>query len=74
MKEFNEIVANIPGSTDLNQSTPEGKHFIEYWAPRITEITVKYLGTGKKVSQCTRAQVEQLSLIVDELLELVKEK
>ena len=72
MKEFNEIVMNIPGSSDINQSTPEGKQFLEYWAPRITEITVKYLGTGKKVSQCTRAQVEQLSLIVDELKDLVK--
>lgn len=74
MKEFNEIVANIPGSTDINQSTDEGKQFLEYWAPRITEITTKYLGTGKKVSQCTRAQVEQLSLIVDEIKELVKNK
>ena len=72
MKEFNEIVANIPGSTDINQTTEEGKQFIEYWAPRITEITNKYLGTGKKVAQCTRAQVEQLSLIVDELKDIVK--
>jgi hypothetical protein len=74
MKEFNDIIANIPGSSDINQSTEEGKQFLEYWAPRITEITVKYLGTGKKVSQCTRAQVEQLSLIVDELSELIKNK
>lgn len=74
MKEFNDMVANIPGSTDINQSTDEGKQFLEYWAPRITEITTKYLGTGKKVSQCTRAQVEQLSLIVDELKELIKNK
>lgn len=74
MKEFNDIIANIPGSSDINQSTEEGKQFLEYWAPRITEITVKYLGTGKKVSQCTRAQVEQLSLIVDEMNELIKNK
>jgi hypothetical protein len=74
MKEFNDIIVNIPGSSDLNQTTEEGKHFIEYWAPRITEITAKYLGTGKKVSQCTRAQVEQLSLIIDELKEIVKSK
>lgn len=72
MKEFSTIIANIPGSSDAAQSTEEGKQFAEYWAPRITEITVKYLGTGKKVSQCTRAQVEQLSLIVDELKELIK--
>lgn len=72
MTEFNNIIANIPGSSDVAQTTPEGKQFIEYWAPRITEITVKYLGSGKKVSQCTRAQVEQLSLIVDDLKDLIK--
>jgi hypothetical protein len=72
LKEFNDIIANIPGSSDVQQTTEEGKQFVEYWAPRITEITVKYLGTGKKVSQCTRAQVEQLSLIVDDLKELIK--
>lgn len=72
MKEFSDIIANIPGSSDTTSETEEGKQFISYWVPRITEITNKYLGTGKKVSQCTRAQVEQLSLIVDEMKELVK--
>ena len=72
MNEFNNIIANIPGSSDSTQSTEDGKKFFEYWVPRITEITSKYLGSGKKVTQCTRAQVEQLSLIVDELKELVK--
>lgn len=74
MKEFNEIVANIPGSTDLDLETEEGKVFRDYWAPRITEIATKYLGAGKKVSQCTRTQVEQLSLIVDDLKDLVTKK
>lgn len=72
LKEFNNLVINIPGSADTGLTTPEGRHFSEYWAPRITEITTKYLGTGKKVSQCTRGQVEQLSLIIDEMKELVK--
>ena len=72
MKEFGDLIANIPGSSDSTQSTEEGKQFIEYWTPRITEITNKYLGIGKKVSQCTRTQVEQLSLIVDELRDLIK--
>lgn len=74
MDKFSKIISDIPGSKDTNQSTEEGKHFIEYWAPRITEITNKYLGTGKKVSQCTRAQVEQLSLIIDEISEMIKNK
>ena len=72
MSEFTGLVANIPGSSDSTLSTEEGKQFASYWAPRITEITAKYLGTGKKVSQCTRAQVEQLSLIIDDLKELIK--
>ena len=74
MTEFSNIIANIPGSSDIKVETEDGKKFQEYWVPRITEITSKYLGTGKKVSQCTRAQVEQLSLIVDELNDLTKGK
>ena len=42
------------------------------WSPAITEITEKYLGKGKKASQCTRDQVEQLNLIVLDLEELIK--
>jgi hypothetical protein len=72
MAQFNSLVINIPGSSDTQKTTEEGKRFAEYWQPRISEIIAKYLGTGKKVSQCTRSQVEQLSLIVDELNDLVK--
>lgn len=74
IKEFNDIIANIPGSSDTSQTTAEGKEFISYWVPRITEITNKYLGVGKKVSQCTRAQVEQLSLIIDDMRDIIKYK
>ena len=55
-------------------ATPEGKQFYEYWVPRINEITTKYLGNGKKVSQCSRNQVEQLNCIVDELKELLNKE
>lgn len=72
VKEFNDIIANIPGST--GEATEEGAKFKEYWAPRITQITDKYLGKGKKVNQCTRDQVEALDLIVSDLKELVKYK
>lgn len=67
-------------STDLNFDTlmEEFKNLItkfsedetkmaEYYAPRITEIVDKYLGKGKKVNEMNRDQVEQLSLIVDDL-------
>lgn len=40
-------------------------------SPLIVEITERYLGKGKKVSQCTRDQVEMLSLIVVEIEELL---
>ena len=39
-------------------------------SPLIVQITERYLGKGKKVSQCTRDQVEMLSLIVSELEDL----
>lgn len=42
----------------------------DYFAPRITHIIEKYLGRGKKFSEATRDQVEQMSLIVDEIMEL----
>jgi hypothetical protein len=74
IKEFNTIIANIPGSSDGKGETEEGLQFKEYWAPRITQITDKYLGKGRKVNQCTRDQVEALDLIVTDLKELVKYK
>ena len=73
LKEFNTIIANIPGSSE-GSDTENGKQFKEYWAPRITQITDKYLGKGKRVNQCTRDQVEALDLIVSDLKELVKFK
>ena len=49
-----------------------GDKFEEKYTPRITQITEKYLGRGNKVSQCSREQVEALSLIVEDLKELEK--
>ena len=49
-----------------------GESFEEKYSPRITQITEKYLGRGNKVSQCSREQVEALSLIVEDLKELEK--
>ena len=44
--------------------------FKEFYQPRIVQITDKYLGRGQKISQCSREQVEALSLIYDDLLAL----
>ena len=70
--EFTTIVANIPGSSDHACETDDGKKFAEYWAPRITEIIERYAGKGAKVSNLNRGQVEQLSLIIQDLKDLVK--
>lgn len=59
MESFNFIIKTIPSDK------------MPYYAPRITEITDKYLGKGKKVANATRDQVEQLSLIVFDLKELM---
>lgn len=67
IKEFYDIVANIPGSSDTDGSTEEGKTFATYWVPRIKQITETYLGKGQKVSECNRDQTEAVSLIVDDL-------
>lgn len=45
----------------------------EFYRPRLEEITNQYLGRGKKISQISRNQVEQLSLIVFDIRELLKE-
>ena len=74
MKEFQNIIANIPGSTDMKGETEEGVQFREYWQPRITQCIEKYLGKGKKIKDATRDQVEAIDLIVTELKDLVKYK
>ena len=58
MNQFNSLIGKIPQDK------------IEYYAPRITEITNKYLGKGNKVINATREQTEQLSLIVFDLKDL----
>lgn len=63
---FNKIVSS------LIQENGEEK-FNAYWAPRLVQLTDKFLGKGKKVNNCTRDQVEQLALIIDELEDLRKE-
>lgn len=68
MEQFNSIVNGL-----IEKYEETGK-FQEYYQPRIIQVTEKYLGRGQKVSQCSREQVEALSLIVDDLQELVKEE
>ena len=63
--KFEELVTKI-----ITSHTE--KEMEEIWTPKITQITEKYLGKGKKASQCTRDQVEMLNLIVIDLEDLIK--
>lgn len=66
VSEFNNIVNGII------QSVNNDEEFAEKWQPKIVQITDRHLGRGNKVSQCSREQTEALSLIVEDLKELVK--
>ena len=72
MKEFSNIIANIPGSSDGKAETEEGIKFRDYWQPRITQVIENYLGKGKKVRDITLDQVEALDLIVTDLKDILK--
>lgn len=61
MNEFNNIVKEM---------SADGEKMKSYYAPRIKEITERYLGKNKKVSTATRDQVEQLSLIIFDLKDI----
>ena len=74
MKEFQNIIANIPGSADQKLETEEGKKFAEYWQPRILQVIEKYLGKGRRIKDVTRDQVEAIDLIVTDLKDMVKYK
>lgn len=67
MKKSNDLInAMIKDSSEEN--------FKEFYQPRIVQITDRYLGRGQKMSQCSREQVEALSLIYDDLLALSEQK
>ena len=63
MATFKDLVGKIQSAAGENIKTD--------WAPRITEITDRYLGKGKKVNDMTRDQVEMLDLIVSDLKDAV---
>ena len=78
--EFNSLVSSIKGFNEANSDDEEisnsadAIHFREYWFPRISQITDKYLGRGNKVNNCSREQTEALTLIVDDLKDLLSKK
>ena len=66
MKKCNEIIKTL-----IDNNSEDA--FVSFYQPRIVQITDRYLGRGQKMSQCSREQVEALSLIYDDLLSLSKE-
>ena len=67
MKQFNDLIQQI-----IKSATDE--EMGSYWSPRIQQITDRYLGKGNKVGNMSREQTEALSLIVDDLKELIANK
>lgn len=65
---MNRFQTLVQGLMDANDE----EKFQTYWQPRLTECIEKYLGKGNKISNCNRTQVEAISLIVDELEDLIK--
>ncbi len=61
--EFNTLVEKLQNAT--------GPSFATKWAPFIVSLTDKYLGKGKRISDATAAQAEQISLILSDLKEKV---
>lgn len=64
--EFDNIISSLVKEDE--------EKFNSYFTPRINQIIEKNLGKGKKVTNCSRDQVEALSLIVDELNDLIKKE
>lgn len=67
MTEFQSIVASLQ-----DRAGGDSTVFAKDYAPKITEITARYLGRGRKVSDCGPEQGEQLSLIIDDMKDLLK--
>ena len=67
MEQFNDLIQQI-----IKNATDE--EMGSYWSPRIQQITDRYLGKGNKVGNMSREQTEALSLIIDDLKELIENK
>ena len=70
---FDELTAEFKSIVGQIQKNVSKEEFKNKWAHKITEVTDKYLGVGKKVNDCTAQQSEQLVLIIDDLKTLVGE-
>ena len=67
--DFEELMSEFKNMVVKVQKAVGKEAFREDWAPKVTAITEKYLGKGRKVNDCTADQVEQVFLIVEDLKE-----
>lgn len=68
--DFDELMAEFDEMISKLQEVAGGA-FGTKWAPRITETVAKYLGKGKKITECTQDQVDMVNLIVEDLKEQI---
>lgn len=68
--DFDELMAEFDEMVSKLQEVAGGA-FGTKWAPRITETVAKYLGKGKKITECTQDQVDMVNLIVEDLKEQI---
>ena len=66
-EEFETLLDRFNTMTKTLQKSVSKEDFKTLWAPKIIEITTKYLGKGKKVADIGMNQIEQLALIVEDL-------
>lgn len=65
--KFKSLLDEFNSMTKTIQKNVSKEDFKTMWAPKIVEITTKYLGKGRKVADIDIDKVEQLELIVDDL-------
>lgn len=70
--DFDSLMHSFNNSVDTLIKQSSANDFQTKIQPKIVEIVEQYLGKGGKVNQCTKAQTEALSLIVEDMKELLK--
>ncbi len=66
--DFNALIEKFQDLVDTLMTENQSN------STKITAIVDRYLGKGKKVSDCTSEQSEQIDLIINELEALIKAK
>ncbi len=68
--DYDEIMKTIQTTLDNIINSHSDEDFKNNYQPKITQVIEKYLGKGKKISMASRDQVEQLSLISEDLKDI----